>query len=131
PSTTLFRSRVRAAEVAPEREADRVGGGARDGHRDAEDRVGAELRLVRRAVCLEEDFVDLRLVERVETEDRRAERLIDVGDGLLDPFATEALLVAVAQLDGLVLAGGCAARHGGPTAAAGGLDFNFDRGIPA
>ena len=45
-------ARVRAAEVAPERQLDRVGRGARDRHRDAEDRVRAELRLVRRAVSL-------------------------------------------------------------------------------
>ena len=76
------RRALRAAEVAPERQADGVGRGARDRHRDAEDGVGADLRLVRRAVGLEEDAIDLRLVERVETDDARAERLHDVVDGL-------------------------------------------------
>ena len=59
------------------------------------------------------------------------ERLVDVVDRLQDALAAEALLVAVAQLDRLVLAGRRAARHGGAPAPGGGLDFDFDRGVAA
>ena len=73
---------VRAADVAVERQAGRVGGGARDRERDAEDRVGAELRLVGRAVELEHRLVDEPLVVGVEALDRRADRLDHAVDGL-------------------------------------------------
>ena len=46
--------RVRAAEVAEQRQLGRLGGGLGDGERDAEDRVGAELALVRGAVELDQ-----------------------------------------------------------------------------
>ena len=66
---------VRPADVAVERQAGGVGGGAGDGERDAEDRVGAELGLVGRAVELDHRLVDEPLVVGVEALDGRADRL--------------------------------------------------------
>ena len=57
---------------------------------------------------------------------------VHILDRLEHAFAQVALLVAVAQFDGFVLAGGGAAGDGG--AAAGSVhqgDFRFDRGIAA
>ena len=58
--------RVGAADVAEERQAGRLGGGLGDGERDAEDRVGAELGLVGRAVEVDHRLVDEALVVGVE-----------------------------------------------------------------
>ena len=61
--------RALAAEVAPQRQPLLGGRGVRGGQRDAEDRVGAEPRLVRRAVEL-----DQRAVERRAGRSRRGRR---------------------------------------------------------
>ncbi len=103
-------ARLRAAEVAPERQTDDARAGARRRHRDGEDRVGAELALVGRAVELEQALIDRRLIERAQADDCRTELLVDVLDGLQHALAEVALLVAVAELDRFVLAGGRAAR---------------------
>ena len=60
-----------AAEVAPQRLALLGRRRAGRGERDAEDRVGAEARLVRRAVEVDQRAVEARLVERVEAGHRR------------------------------------------------------------
>ena len=49
---------VGAAEIAVERQPDRRGRGMGHRQRDAENGVGAELRLVRRAVEIEHELVD-------------------------------------------------------------------------
>ena len=66
---------VGAADVAVERQAGGVGGGAGHGERDAEDRVGAELGLVGRAVELEHGLVDEPLVVGGDALDRRRDPL--------------------------------------------------------
>ena len=123
---------VRAADVAEQRQVGRVGSGPRDGERDAEDRVGAELLLVGAAVDGEHLGVDEPLLARLEAEQLRAELLDDRVDGLLDTLAEVAALVAVAPLDRLERPGGRAAGHGGPRERAvveGDLDLN--RGVAA
>ena len=60
--------------------------------------------------------VDRRLVARRRARDRRGELAVDVGHRLGHALAAAAL-AAVAQLDGLVLAGGRAGRHRGAAAA--------------
>ncbi len=102
--------RVRAAHVAEQRQAGRLGGGVRDGQRDAQHGVGAELALVVGPVELDHGGVDLALVGGVEADDLLGDRLVDVLDSLQDALAQVARLVAVAQLDGLELAGGSAGR---------------------
>ena len=102
---------VGAADVAEQRQAGRLGGGLGGGERDAEDRVGAELGLVGRAVEVEHRLVDEALVVGVEADDRAGDRVDDAADGLLHALA-EVALAAVAQLDRLEGAGGGAAGHG-------------------
>ena len=55
-----------AADVAPQRQVELVGGGPGDGQRHAEDGVGAEPRLGVGAVEVEQGGVDGALVERLE-----------------------------------------------------------------
>ena len=100
-----------AAQVAEERERAGVRRGAADGHRDAEDRVRAEIRLRLGAVEVDHEAVDLGLLARVHPENLGRDRLVHVLDGRKDALAAEALLVAVAQLQGLARAGGRAGRH--------------------
>ena len=64
-------ARLDAAEVAPERQADGVGGGARDRQRDAEDGVRAQLALVGRAVGVEQ-HAGRRRPDRARPSRRRA-----------------------------------------------------------
>ena len=100
--------RVGTADVAVERQAGRVGRGAGDGERDAEDRVGAQLGLVGGAVGVEHGLVDQPLVVGVEALDRGAEGLDDRVHRGLHALA-EIAVAAVAQLDRLERAGGRAA----------------------
>ena len=94
-----------------------VGSGLGDRERGAEDRVGADARLVVGAVEVEQLAVDAALVERIEALERLGDLGVDEADGGQHALAAVAV-AAVAQLDGLVLAGGGAARHGGPAAGA-------------
>ena len=123
--------RVGAADVAVERQVRAVRGGPGDGERDAEDRVGAELGLVGRAVELEHRLVDQPLVVGLEALDRRGDVLDDGLDGLLHALA-EVALAAVAQLDRLEGAGGRAAGHrgAGERAVVEG-DLDLDGGVAA
>ena len=62
------------AQVAPQRRPAGVGGGARHRERGAQHGVGAQRRLVGRAVELEQRVVDPALVERVEPEQHLGDR---------------------------------------------------------
>ena len=105
--------RFRAAQVAIQRHVADGGRGLGCRARHGQDRVGAELGLVRRAVEIEHGAVDLLLYAGVHAVQRRRDKLIDVFDGLQHALAAVTLLVAIAQLDCLIFAGRCAARHGG------------------
>ena len=91
---------VEAAQVAVERQAQ--GLGRRLGHRQrgAQDGVGAQPALVRGAVGLDEQPVDLALVEGVHAHQRVGDLIVDVLHRLQDAFAAEGL-ATVAQFDGL------------------------------
>ena len=104
--------RVRATEVAEQRQPGGVGSGLRDGQRHTEDRVGAEAGLVGRSVAIEQRLVDEALVVGVQTDHGRSE-LVD--DGLYRFFYALAAVAAaaVAEFDGLVLAGGGTRWHRG------------------
>ena len=104
---------VGPADVLVERQAGFFGGGLGHGQRDAQDGVGAQLALVFGAVQLDHAHVDADLVDGVHADQVFGDDVVDVVDGLEDALAEVALLVAVAQLHGLALAGGCAGRHGG------------------
>jgi hypothetical protein len=121
-----------SAEVAVERQAGIHGGGPGDGHGHGEDGVGAERRLVRGAVQLDHRAIDGRLVRRVHADDGFGDLVVDVRRRAGDALAEVAPGVAVAQLDGLGLARGCAARHGGAAGrAALEHDFRLERRVAA
>ena len=125
-------ARARPAQVLVERQPDLVRGRARHRHRHAQHRVGADLALVGRAVDRQHRGVEPRLVERVAPDDHRPQHLGDVVARLADALAQVALLVAVAQLQRLVLAGRRARRHGGGADRAGlQLDVDLDGRIAA
>ena len=107
------------------------GGRLGDGERHAEDGVGAEARLVGRAVELDHRLVDLDLVLGVETADRLEDLAVDGFDGALDALA-EITLAAVAKLDRLMRTGRGAGRHRRATKAAVlQVHIHFDGGIAA
>ena len=106
--------------------------GFRHRQRDAEDGVGAEPALVGGAVERDHGLVDLDLQLGVHAADGVEDLGVDRIDRLQHALAAVAGLVAVAQLDRLVHAGGGARGHRG---AAHGAIFkyyiNFDGGIAA
>src|SRR5262249_58225818 len=91
------------------------GGRLGGGQGDAEDRVGAELALVRRAIGGDQGGVEPHLVGRVAADGDPGQGGVDVLDGLGDALAQVAALVAVAELDRLV---GARAGPGGDRGAA-------------
>ena len=124
--------RVRAAEVAEERQVGRVGGGLGHGERDAEDRVGAELALVGGAVEVDQRGVDQALLGGLEADELGGDLVDDGVDGLLDALAQVAGGVAVTALDGLERAGRGARGDGG--AGDGAVvegDLDLDSGVAA
>ena len=110
--------RLLAAEVPVQRNAGVRRRSVRHRQRDAEDRVRAELRLVRRAVQLDHRLVERALVAGVHAAHLRRDRLVDVGDRLQHALAAVAPGVAVAQLQRFVDAGRCARWHRRRTARA-------------
>jgi hypothetical protein len=124
--------RRHAAEVAVQRQAGFLGSRLGDGHRDGQDGVGAETRLVVGAVEIDHGLVDEGLLLGIEADDGFGDLGIDVLDRLHHALAEIAALVAVAQLDGFARAGGGAGRHGGAPHDAGfEQHIGFDRGIAA
>ena len=87
---------VRATDVAIEGQLTLGCRGLRDGQRDPEDRVGAEPRLGVGAVELDQRRVEAALIERLDTDDRFGDLVVDVGDRVLDPLASEALAAVAA-----------------------------------
>lgn len=81
-----------------------VGGtGLGDGHRDTEDGIGAELALVRGAVKLDHEVVNLLLRgdRELGLDEGGTDNLVDVLDGLEDALP-DVVLAAVTELDGLM-----------------------------
>jgi hypothetical protein len=97
-----------------------------------EDGVGAEVRLVVRAVELDHGAIDRAWSVASMPMTASAISSLTLDDGAGHALAEVAVLVAVAELDGLELAGGRAAGHGG---AAGRAvlqdDFRLERGVAA
>jgi hypothetical protein len=123
---------VDAAEVAVERELEREGRGAGAGHGDGEDGVGSEPGLVLGAVDGDHGGVDEALVGGVHAGEFGGEDGLYVFNGLEDTFAEVVLLVAVAEFDRFVLAGGgSAGDSGAATDAAFEDDVGFDCGVAA
>ena len=104
---------VDAAEIAVERNLEGLGHGAGAGHGDGQDGVGAELALVGGAIESDHGLVDEALVGGIHAFDFGGDDGFDIGNGLENALAHVVALVAVAQFDGLMLAGGSARRHDG------------------
>ena len=111
--------RAVAADPTEQRDAGVGRRRLRNGERAAEDGVGAEARLVLRAVELDQRRVDGLLIVCIEPSDRSGDLPVDVAHGLQHALAAVAALVAVAQLDRLELPGRRAGRNGGAAGRAG------------
>ena len=123
---------VDAAQVLVQRQARRLGSGAGDGQRHAQDGVGTELGLVGGTVRGNQRGIDGALVEGVETHDGVSALVVDVLDGLRNALAQVAALVAIAQLAGLKGAGRSTRRHHcAAKAAVLEHDLDLDGGIAA
>ncbi len=85
-----------AADIAVERLAEVVGGGLGQREGDGEDGIGAEAGLVRRAVEVDHDAVELDLFGGVHAADGVEDFALDVGAGLGDALAAVAGRIAVA-----------------------------------
>ena len=121
-----------AADIAIQRQVVRDRGGLGAGERDAENGVGADPALVLGAVELDQDLVDLDLVLHRHVAQGFVDLVIDGLDRLQHALAEIAVLVAVAQLDRLVGAGGGAGRNcGAADRAVLQHDVDLDRGIAA
>ena len=81
---------------------------------DSQNRVGAELSLVGRAVGRDERAVQPHLVGRIAPDGDLGQHAVHVGDGFGHAFAEIPRLVAVAKLDCLVNAGAGPRRDGRP-----------------
>ena len=104
---------VDAAQVAIERNLQRLGHGAGGGHGDSQDGVGAQLALVGRAVERDHGLVEEALVGGVHAFQFGSNDGLNVGNGLENALAQVVALVAVAQFHGLMFAGGGARGHNG------------------
>ena len=106
--------RVRAAEVAVERQRSGFGGCAGYGQGNAEDGVGAQAGLVLGSVQVDHGLVDGPLVCSIEPQQSGLD-LVDHGfDGLQHALALVAVLFPVAALVGFEGAGGSTGGHSGP-----------------
>ena len=104
---------VDAAQIAVERNLERLRHGAGCGHRDGQDGIRAQLALVRRAVERDHGLVDQPLVRGVHAFQLGSDDGLNIFHRLQHALAEVMALVAVAQLNGLMLAGGSARRHDG------------------
>ena len=102
-----------AADIAIQRHVEGFGRRLGAGQRDAEDGVGAQPALVRGAVEIDHDLVDLHLLLDGLIAQRLEDLAVDGLDRLLHALAEIPILVAVAQLDRLMRAGGGTRRHRG------------------
>ena len=123
---------VDAAQVLVQRQARRLGRGAGDGQRHAQDGVGAELGLVGGTVRGDQRGIDGALIEGIEAYDGIGALVVNVLDGLRNALAQVAALVAIAQLACLKGAGRSARRHHRATEAAVlEHDLDLDGGVAA
>ena len=123
---------VDATQVLVQRQARRLGSGAGNGQRHAQDGVGTELGLVGGTVRGNQRGIDGALIEGVEAYDGIGALVVDVLDGLRDTLAQIAALVAVAQLTCLKGTGRSTRRHHcAAKAAVLEHDLDLDGGIAA
>ena len=102
-----------AAEILVQRHVEVGRGRLGHGQRRAQNRVGAQARLVLRAVELNQGLIDLGLTRGIQADERLPDLGVDVLYGLPDTLSQVPPRVAVAQLDGFPLPRGRTRWHGG------------------
>ena len=118
--------------IAVERQPVGLRRGLSDRQRHAENGIGAEPAFVGRAVELDHGLVDLGLRLRIHAADGVEDFAVDRVHRLAHALAQIARLVAVAQFDRLMRAGGRARGHrGAPARAVFQNDIHFDGRIAA
>ena len=124
--------RARSAEIAIQGQSGLLGGRLGDSHRDGENGICPQPRLVLRAIKLNQCLIDERLLLSVQADNGFRDLCIDVLDGLGDAFTVVACCIAIAQFDGLARSGRRTGRHRG-TAHDTGFQQHiaFDGGIAA
>ena len=123
---------VHAAQIAVERNLQRLRHGARGGHGDGENSVGAQLALVRRAIQRDHGLIDESLIGGVHALQLGRNNGFYVGHGLQNSLASVVALVTIAQLHSLMLAGGSARGHDSTAQSAAFQDYvRFHGGIAA
>ena len=124
--------RFAPAEITEKRELFGGGSGVRRGQRNAEKRVGAEFLFVRRAVEFDDLRVEFRLLERIEAEQNRRDRLVHGRNRLAYALAAVTFLVTIPQLPCFMFAGARAARdRSPPERAAFEMYIDLDRRVAA
>lgn len=103
---------VAATDIFVEGEVEVVSSSLGNGERYAEDGVGAEVALGVGAVECEHGLVNLDLVKSAHALEGLGDGTVYVGHSLGDTLAHVAAFVTVAELEGLVLACGCARGYG-------------------
>ena len=97
---------VDAAEIAVKGNLEGLGHCASGSHGDGQDGIGAELAFVGGSIERVHGLIDEALVGGVHAFEFRGNDGFNIGHGLQNAFAEVMAFVAVAQLDGLKLAGG-------------------------
>ena len=95
---------VHAAQVAIERNLQCLRHGAGRGHRNSQNCIRTELALIRRSIERDHRLVNEPLIGRVHAFELRRNHRLHIGYGLQHAFAEVVALIAVAQLNGLMLA---------------------------
>ena len=116
---------VASADVLIEGQVEVVGSGFGNSKAYAENGVCAEVALGLGAVKSEHLFVDGDLVKSAHAYESFGNGTVDVGHGFLHALAHVAGLVAVAQFESLVHAGGCAGGYGSTAFCAGFKDHVY------
>ena len=123
---------IRSAEVFEKREAELVGGRPCSRKRDRENRIRAELALVRRAVERDHRLVHVDLIERVHVRHFFSDDFVHIRHSFRHAAAKEAFFHAIAQLPRLMFPCASAARDNGIAGcAAGDSDDSFNSWITA
>ena len=116
---------VASADVLIEGQVEVVGSGFGNSKAYSENGVCAEVALGLGAVKSEHLFVDGDLVKSAHAYESFGNGTVDVGHGFLHALAHVAGLVAVAQFESLVHAGGCAGGYGSTAFCAGFKDHVY------
>ena len=97
---------------------------------NGQQRIGAQLRLIRRAIKLKHALIQAPLIQGAMPQERRGEDIIDGPHGLEHALTQVAPRVLIAKLQGLPGPGGGAGGRGGPAkAAVAQRDVRFHRRI--